>query len=79
MKTLMLVSLIAFLVAFIYLFSFEVVTTFAADSAPSVKLAVSGAGTPAVPFKQIDREFMKKYPNETSSLCSAAASKWRNR
>ncbi|MEJ2658362.1 MAG: tungstate ABC transporter substrate-binding protein WtpA [Desulfobacterales bacterium] len=65
MKKLMLVSFVAFLVAFFYALSFVLVTASAAESAPNVKLTVFGAGTLAVPFKQIDREFMKKYPNVT--------------
>jgi molybdate/tungstate transport system substrate-binding protein len=41
------------------------VSAAAAESASKVTLTIFGAGTLAAPFKRIDEEFMKKYPNIT--------------
>lgn len=41
------------------------VSAAAEGSTPKITLTILGAGTLAVPFKQISEEFMKKYPNVT--------------
>jgi molybdate/tungstate transport system substrate-binding protein len=65
MKKPVIVALFALFAVIVYVCSTAPFSAVAAESNPKVTLTVFGAGTLAAPFKQIDQEFMKKYPNVT--------------
>ena len=65
MKKQITVSFLAFFAAIACLLSFMPLSAVAAEHDPQVTLTIFGAGTLAVPFKKMNDQFMKKYPNVT--------------